>query len=959
MNLRSANSPGSADLPPPPPLFTFEIVLPSGRCSPATKKALAEAARQVRSETRKMSKIARQEKADELQRNLLDRYVAKRFMRELAELDREGRRVPFLLRSKVRPEPTKRDSSNVKKRVRGTSNRVADRMSAPACSSWHIDDAGFRGVHYNQSYVGRNSPDFYRGVAKNRWEYEARDEAVIRDADGIPCIVSNLGGDIDEIGVAWQAIEDTTTRKNGKVQIRIIVAFDADANDTENIAALQYFCDNVLGALGLGYSAVMHNPSPEGDERNKHAHILTHLRPVERQEPYCWALADEVRGELDGKNGVQMLRHLWAHSMSEAAERFGRDMQYTGLGYGARGLNLEPGEHLGEARSSMVRRGITVFADKRNRIKQASNATKMRLRDIDRKIDALNALKESVIRAKEADRKVDQAVPILLRRSQTSVTAPTILASSSAIQRSSPLSVSARASEPLIPRRIAADQPRHFPQMTRSGGREGNYEPIDRRQVSCSTSLPEPVRLLTSSTLPLKQNPPIEPSAKLVDQPTVRPKLIASALAADATTPIVRPCVVTAAVGSADLKSIPYVQASKPPEEPATLARGSDAKNTPSDWLEPVATTGGNIHSLIIAEEATLTRMRAPLVLAAKAVAAPDPLTEEFETMLATVRAHHEKTRQRAALIAKQRRRASLARNQTTVLPEQLPDREWFEANPHMPCSDKVTITSEDRVLIEKLRKMDIYVADAGDGICDLDSQAMILLGVNEDWRLQPHVQLALCEIREGQQQVMAALIAEARTRPLEFAKHGSRPWPNDLEAETLRRLDRWTTHWGFAHDMFEIEKHVRSAHQKVEEAELKAQSPVYQADRIIVLKDGADASAPGTDRAVGAFDKLTGKPTEPLLSLIRYVSKQPNSVGFDNKWRMIAQADVPPTIAATVEQWRADRRVASLVTETQRRSRLAGHPVLPRSIASGDVGRDQSGATGRVSGDRSQEPFG
>ena len=268
-------------------------------------------------------------------------------------------------------------------------------------SSWVVDDHGMRGVIWQQSYLGRKSPDFYRGAAKDNWEYDVRDEAVMLDASGVPIIISNMGDDWIEIGVAWQAIEDASTRKNAKIQIGAIAPFDADMSDEEMIAALRYFCKNVLEPLGLPYSATMHKPPEGGNNRNVHPHLRFGLRPFRRLEPYLFEIADEVRGELDGRDGVQMLRHLWAHSMSEAAEQARSNRAYTGLSYSARGLPLEAGEHLGEARTAMVRRGTTVLAHERNRIKNARNAERMKIRDIERKIAALTAIRDSVIADQE------------------------------------------------------------------------------------------------------------------------------------------------------------------------------------------------------------------------------------------------------------------------------------------------------------------------------------------------------------------------------------------------------------------------------------------------------------------------------------------------------------------------------------------------------------------------------
>ena len=240
--------------------------------------------RQARSDDLKARKAKRREKVAELQMAMEDRAAARRFLQELIDIDRDARRRAATLIAKVKKEKSGRRTSDVRKRP--ITGKYMPGPNSVAQSSWMLDDKGMRGVHWQQSYIGKKSPAFYCGAARDRWLYEARDEAVLRDASGEPVIVTNLGSDIDEIGAAWQCIEVATTRKNGKIQIRIIAALDADASTGEQIAVLHHFCRSVLGPLGLPYSAVIHRPSPHGDQRNVHAHILTSFRPTDYVAPY-------------------------------------------------------------------------------------------------------------------------------------------------------------------------------------------------------------------------------------------------------------------------------------------------------------------------------------------------------------------------------------------------------------------------------------------------------------------------------------------------------------------------------------------------------------------------------------------------------------------------------------------------------------------------------------------------
>ncbi|BCA59474.1 hypothetical protein [Sphingomonas sp. HMP6] len=357
---------------------------------------------QARSDARKQAKIKRHEKAVQLQMALEDRAAARALQQELAELHHGSIRWAAQFKVQVKPDKPETRTSPVTKRIIGTTMKAVRMPGAPRPdSSWAVDALGMKGVIWQQSYLGRKSPNFKRGAARENWEYIVRDEAVLLDEAGEPVIISNMGDDWVEIGAAWQALEDASTRANAKIQMLAIAPFDSDMSEAEMIAALTHFCKTVLEPLDLPYSAAIHRPPAQGDARNFHPHIAFSLRPMRWIEPYCWEVADEVCGELDGRDGVQMLRHLWAHSMSAAAEQAQSDRRYTGLGYGARKLDLETGEHLGEGNSAIVVRGGHVWAHERNRIRAARNAARRAIRDADDKIAAVTKIRDAAVKRLE------------------------------------------------------------------------------------------------------------------------------------------------------------------------------------------------------------------------------------------------------------------------------------------------------------------------------------------------------------------------------------------------------------------------------------------------------------------------------------------------------------------------------------------------------------------------------
>ena len=409
MNCASPNSPGfaAAFSPPSPPLFLIEDE--AGSCSPATSDKLAIAMKQQRTAETKRKRLERDEIAMRVKCNLEDSAACRELMKELAEADCMSRKNSARLQVMVKiGKPKKKPDNDL---IRRSYQVSKERPSPGQESSWYLDDQGRRGVHFNLTYLGRKSKDFAPGEASAHYRYVVRDDAVLLDERGRRIVLSNVADSTEEGELFWDAMEKVSTGKAAKIQVRIIVAFDADMSTAEKLEALHIFCKTVLAPLGLPYFAAMHQAP--GDARNVHAHILTSFRPATRVEEGCWDFSRSVRGELDGPDGVQMMRHLWAHSMSEASA----DQVYTGLSYAARGLPYEAGEHLGAHLSAALKRGEAVAADERNKKINACNQVRQCLRDVDKKIAALSRQLETVQLARTVEAATQRQSPAVIRRS--------------------------------------------------------------------------------------------------------------------------------------------------------------------------------------------------------------------------------------------------------------------------------------------------------------------------------------------------------------------------------------------------------------------------------------------------------------------------------------------------------------------------------------------------------------
>jgi hypothetical protein len=885
-----AISGGSADRTPPPPPVEFFVVLPDGSCIPSTPDACRIVMKQARSETRKQARLKRLEKAAELQCAMEDRAAARRLAQELAEAHQASLRWAARFRARVRPDDVGSKTSSIRKRSVSHGSAISSRpiASARPASSWATDDLGFRGVIWQQSYVGRSSSRFRRGAARAHWDYIVRDEAVLLDADGEPVIITNMGADWTEVGAAWQAVEDATTRVNGKIQLRAIAPFDSDMSETEMIEALSHFCRNVLDPLSLPYSAAIHRPPATGDARNFHPHIIFGLRPMRRIEPFCWDIADEVCGELDGRDGVQMLRHLWAHSMSEAAERAQSNRRYTGLGYGARGLDLEAGEHLGEARAAIIARGGHVWAHERNRIKNERNQLRRAIRDADRKIEALTKVQEAAI-----ERSL---------RTPTSRTGRVVRAAPSV--------------EPAL-----RNRPSHAAQTDR--GRRLERQRTPDRQPAAQASLPNELRT------PLM--PACQPQAGAALEPA-SPSDRRGLRDISATTVPAKPM----GAGAAPSPAMTRLSASRRPDEAKDFSRRPDPVDAPIMLTGAGSVIGRGARQVADAVEPA-RRRSAAMVGQARGI--------EDDILHRLAQAHTRRDRERAA---RERRNRQMVLAEVPTLGDR-PRLDLMAAFPALPAAIiPEAAAAADAERLRLLARIDAYVADYGGGSAlDVTTAALKVIGVDEAWLGRPWVQQGLAALRTRQQALVDRMIEDADRRPLDYAKAGTRFWPRDLDADLLRRLDRWAADPGFQRDVFEVERRIYEAHQARDAA---------------LRQDGTSAKRPGgigseamdtgmrfadgfggwrdtppptfVQRAVSPriapFDPATGAPHPSLLQLLHQCGTRPRTVAFASDGKLMALDDAAKPVDLTLQLWRDDPRVEALVVETVSASRAAGMLVWP-----------------------------
>jgi ATP-dependent exoDNAse (exonuclease V) alpha subunit len=152
----------------------------------------------------------------------------------------------------------------------------------------------------------------------------------------------------------WNAAEFAETRKNSTVAREYEVALPDELSEAGQKSLARDFAAEIAWKYGVAADVCIHEPDPRGDQRNRHAHILTTTRVVTANGfgPKTRVLDERASGQ------VEWIREKWATMCNEALEREHRPERVSHLSLPAQGLTREPQQHQGPTATAMQRRGV-------------------------------------------------------------------------------------------------------------------------------------------------------------------------------------------------------------------------------------------------------------------------------------------------------------------------------------------------------------------------------------------------------------------------------------------------------------------------------------------------------------------------------------------------------------------------------------------------------------------------
>lgn len=159
--------------------------------------------------------------------------------------------------------------------------------------------------------------------------------------------------------VLWNAAELAETRSNSVVARSSILALPHELDEGCYAAIVEKHARYLSKRHSIAVDVAIHLPGEEGDERNWHAHLLLTTRKVAISpggEIRCGQKTRELDEHKTGSAIINDWRLHWQDCVNEAIRHLG--IQIDVRSYAKQGLERTATEHLGPAKSNLLRRTI-------------------------------------------------------------------------------------------------------------------------------------------------------------------------------------------------------------------------------------------------------------------------------------------------------------------------------------------------------------------------------------------------------------------------------------------------------------------------------------------------------------------------------------------------------------------------------------------------------------------------
>ena len=169
----------------------------------------------------------------------------------------------------------------------------------------------------------------------------------------------------------WNAAELSERRKDARVAREYELAIPHELNRAQSMELVREFSQFLAARYGVGVDLAIHRAHREGDQRNRHAHVLTTTRevtPTGLGAKTALELSETDRARLGMPHSrveFVQIRERWALLSNQYLKEHGHEARIDHRTLAAQGIDRRPGVHLGVAVTGLIRRGIESQVERR------------------------------------------------------------------------------------------------------------------------------------------------------------------------------------------------------------------------------------------------------------------------------------------------------------------------------------------------------------------------------------------------------------------------------------------------------------------------------------------------------------------------------------------------------------------------------------------------------------------
>ena len=169
----------------------------------------------------------------------------------------------------------------------------------------------------------------------------------------------------------WNHVEVSEKRKDAQLARDLIAALPRELTREQNVALVRAFVTEQFVSRGMIADFSIHESDASDGEANPHVHIMLTMRDV---GPEGFGKKNRAWNDL---GHVAAWRAAWEAETNRRLEESGRPERVDLRSFEARGIDQEPGIHLGYGATNLERKGIETAPGDHNRAVTQQNELRM------------------------------------------------------------------------------------------------------------------------------------------------------------------------------------------------------------------------------------------------------------------------------------------------------------------------------------------------------------------------------------------------------------------------------------------------------------------------------------------------------------------------------------------------------------------------------------------------------